>query len=148
MDPARLSCEDPPVDATLARQLAAAAASFAGVEALALHGSRARGDGHPGSDWDFAYLPAPGASVDHLGLLGALIDVLGTDDVDLADLSRASGLLRFHVARDGRLLFERTDDVFFRFRFEAARFWFDIAPLVRQASDARFRDWEEGAARR
>lgn len=101
---------------------------------LVLHGSRARGDEHPASDWDFAYL-ADGP-LDPLALAADLRDALGSDDVDLADLGRASGLLRYRVARDGVLLYQATPGRFDDERVRWVGFWLDVAPTVREAHDA------------
>ena len=104
-----------------------------GVEVLALHGSRARGDAGPNSDWDFGYLAAPSAATDPVALLARLAALLGTDAVDVVDLGRASALLRYRVARDGRVVLERRPDAFVEFRLEATRFWCDAGPVIRAA---------------
>ena len=110
--------------------------AVAGVGVLALHGSRARGDAAPTSDWDLAYLaddregaPPP----DPVALAVALTRVLETDDVDLVDLAAASALLRFRAARDGVLLLEARPEAFLDFRLEAVRFWCDAGPVIRAA---------------
>jgi predicted nucleotidyltransferase len=119
----------PRPDATPALDAAAAVArSTSGLKLLVLFGSRARGDNESGADWDFGYLARDEADVP--GLLAALVEALGDDRVDLADLGRASGLLRYHAARDGQLLFEATPDAFDRFRLDATRFWCDVAPML------------------
>jgi len=96
---------------------------------LVLHGSRARGDEHERSDWDFAYL-ADG-DLDELQLRNELGKTTRTDRVDVVNLAGASGLLRFRVARDGMLLYEAERGAFDAFRLEAARFWYDIEGIVR-----------------
>jgi hypothetical protein len=58
--------------------------------------------------------------------------VLATDSVDLADLERASGLLRFRAARDGRVVFEAGAGIGNRFRLDAATFWCDAAPVLQR----------------
>ena len=70
-----------------------------GLELLVLFGSRARGNTHRGSDWDFAYLGTTGLDANRLNAELAL--ALRTDRVDVADLAEAGGLLRFRAARDG-----------------------------------------------
>jgi predicted nucleotidyltransferase len=110
---------------TVAADVARAAA---GLELLMLFGSRARGDDAAGSDWDVGYLGTP--ALDVTGLMTALVSVLGSDRVDLVDLRRASGLLRFAAARDGFVVFETAPGVGDRFRLEAARFWCDAAPVL------------------
>jgi predicted nucleotidyltransferase len=105
----------------------AAARHARGLELLVLFGSRARGDAHAGSDWDFGYLATPSADV--TGLLTTLVEITGSDRVDLVDLARAGGVLRFRAARDGQVLYERGPGLGNAFRLEAAHFWCDMAPV-------------------
>jgi predicted nucleotidyltransferase len=100
---------------------------------LVLLGSRARADHRPDSDWDVGYRAGPGFDVG--GLVADLTRLLGTDAVDAVDLAAASAVLRFRSARDGRVLYERTDGEFERFQQEAVRFWCDAGPVVRRAQD-------------
>jgi predicted nucleotidyltransferase len=110
---------------------------FPQLKLLVLHGSRARGQAHERSDWDFAYLAEDGLDLPGLILeLGRLTD---SDHVDVADLSRSSGLLRHRVASDGKLLFERSPREFERFVIESTRFWLDVAPVVRESQEAVLR---------
>jgi predicted nucleotidyltransferase len=102
-----------------------------GLRLLVLHGSRARADAFEGSDWDFAYLADP--DFDELDLRWRLTSALRTDAVDVASLSRAGGLLRYRVARDGKLLWERERGEFERFVLDAVLFWLDVEPIVRAA---------------
>jgi predicted nucleotidyltransferase len=102
---------------------------FPELRLLVLHGSRARGDAHSGSDWDFAYQAE--SSLDELALRALLADRLRTDELDLLDLGRAGGLVRYRAARDGKVVFERGTGEFERFRLEAVRFWLDAAPVIR-----------------
>ena len=114
--------------------LPAVAARQRGLTLLVLFGSRARGDAVPSADWDFGFL-ADG-SVDPLTLMAALDEAVGSDRVDLVDLARASGLLRYRAAREGVLVYEAAAGIFDRFRFEAARFWYDAEPVLRPGYDA------------
>ena len=107
--------------------LVSAARGTAGLDLLVLFGSRARGDARPGADWDFGYLADEAADIS--GLLATLVEALEDDRVDLVDLRRASGLLRYRTACDGLLLYEATVDRFDRYRLQAARFWCDNAPV-------------------
>jgi len=118
--------------------VAALAREVPGLELLVLFGSRARGDSHPGSDWDFGYLAGP--SFDPDGLLARLVLLLDTDDVDLADLARANGLLRFRVAAEGRPLFESEPGRFDDFSFWAISFWCDMGPIIREAYEGILED--------
>jgi predicted nucleotidyltransferase len=108
-----------------------AAADLLGVRLLVLHGSRGRGDAGPRSDWDFAYLADE--RLDPTELLAKLTVAVGTDAVDLANLSTASALLRFRAASDGVALLERPPGAFLQFRLEAVRFWCDAGPVIRTA---------------
>jgi predicted nucleotidyltransferase len=107
----------------------AVAQAHAGLELLVLHGSRARGDVHARSDWDFAYLAQP--SFDVSLLYADLAIALTTDRVDLVDLARAGGLIRYRVARDGIVVSEAAPRVFDRFWFAAVSFWCDAGPVLR-----------------
>lgn len=102
-----------------------------GLRLLVLHGSRARGQGRADSDIDVAFLGA----VDLLMVTGRLVARLGTDAVDLVDLSRASGLLRLRVAQEGVPILERPAGAFTAFQIEASRFWCDVETVVREAHE-------------
>lgn len=110
--------------------LARLAPGHPGLRLLVVYGSRARAAAHAGSDWDLGYLAD--SCVDHLGLLAEATGVLGTDDVDLVDLERASALLRFTAAGDGRPVYERSPGDHLTFVEQAARFWCDVEPVVRR----------------
>lgn len=120
------------MDAT--KSIADLAARAEGLRLLVLYGSRARGDRRPDSDWDFAFLGT--ARFDEEGLRAELVLLLGTDRVDLVDLSRAGGLLRHRVAREGRVLHEAEPGVFEAFWIEAVSFWCDAAPIVSEGYEA------------
>lgn len=111
--------------------LAMLAGKQPGLRVLLLFGSRARGDAHEYSDWDFGYLATP--NLETAGLLAGLVEALGSDRVDLVDLDRASGLLRFRAACDGVLIHETEPGAADRFRVEAARFWHDVEPVLQPA---------------
>ena len=113
--------------------LAAGTRGRPGLDLLVLFGSRARGAARPGADWDFGYLAAPETDVP--ALLAALVDVLRDDRVDLVDLGRAGGLLRYRAACDGRLVHEASAGRFDGYRLEAARFWCENAPIFEAGYD-------------
>jgi predicted nucleotidyltransferase len=108
--------------------LADEARATPGLELLLLFGSRARGNAVAASDWDFGYLASP--ALDVASLLAALVTRLGTDRIDVVDLRRASGLLRYRAARDGRLIFESRHGLVDRFRLDAAQFWCEAARIL------------------
>ncbi len=94
---------------------------------LLLFGSRARGVAQEESDWDFSYLADK--QFDPLPLIVDLQLLLKTDKVDLVDLTRASGLLRFRAAKDGILLYENPKGQYQKFWLEAVNFWCDTSRL-------------------
>lgn len=98
---------------------------------MVLHGSRARADGSPQSDWDIGVISHD--PLVRLRLGAALADILGTDHVDLVDLGRASALLRYRAARDGIALFEAIPGAFERFQVVASQFWCDTESVIRRA---------------
>ncbi len=114
---------------------AQAAEKAAGLRLLVLHGSRARGDARGDSDWDLAFLAD--STFDPDDLLARLGEELATDQLDLADLSRASALLRFKTASEGVPLYEREPGLFDRFQLEAVSTWCDMEPVLTRAYDAQ-----------
>lgn len=117
----------PEIDPTLRDRLAAAA-KLPGLDLLVLFGSRARGDAHAASDWDFGYLGTSALDCD--ALVGALTHATGSEAVDIVDLGRAGGLLRYRVARDGQVVVETRPGAFERFWLDAVTFWCDAAPVL------------------
>lgn len=116
------------VDDGLVSVLAEVASKQRGLSLLLLYGSRARGDAASTSDWDLGYLADDRFDPD--GMLADLVAPLGTERVDLVDLDRAAGLLRYRAVRDGVPVFERRAGVFAEFWFEAVSFWCDASPVL------------------
>ena len=110
--------------------IAGAVREVRGLHALLLFGSRARNDAHERSDWDFGYLGS--GNLDPDGLLGALVTAVGTDRVDLVDLARAGGLLRYRAARDGQVVVEPSPGTAEAFRLAAVQFWCDAGPVLQR----------------
>ena len=69
------------------------------------------------------------------GLLAALVEAVGNDRVDLVDLRRAGGLLRFRAACDGVSVYEASAERFDRYRLQAVQFWCDNAPVFERGYD-------------
>lgn len=109
------------------------AARTSGLRMLILFGSRARGDARAQSDWDLAYGADPSFDVDHF--MSDVAGLLAADRIDLVDLDRAGGQLRFRVARDGRVLHADDEARFERFWLDAVSFWCDAEPIVRRGYD-------------
>lgn len=115
-------------------ELRALARTTPGLKLLVLFGSRGRGDERAGSDWDFAFRGEPSLAVE---LLRAnLARELETDAVDLVDLDRANGLLRYRAAHDGMLLFEARPNTFEQFWLDAVGFWCDARHVLEPSYDA------------
>lgn len=100
-----------------------------------LFGSAATGRMHALSDVDLAILPAdPAASLmDELALQARLERACGRK-VDLVRLDHASTLLRWQVARDGRVLHAEPASEAARFRARAASEYGDFYPALVRAS--------------
>ena len=114
--------------------------SWQGVRLAVLFGSTARGQSGPDSDLDVGVLLDPGGE-SASALEVALARVTGRR-VDVVRLDIAPPLLRFEIARDGRLLLERTPHAWVDFRARAMTDWWDWAPTARlfhAAAAARLR---------
>ncbi len=122
------------MEARLKHRLEGVASGHPALELFVLHGSRARGDAGPLSDWDFGYLAGP--ALDPAALQADLVATLGTEEVDVVDLTRASGQLRHRVAADGVVLFEARPDAFEEFWLEAVPYWCDMQAVIRAEYEA------------
>jgi predicted nucleotidyltransferase len=121
------------ISSPLTDALREAARGAGGLELLLLFGSRARGDAGAASDWDCGYQAT--GEFDVTVFLATIVEIVGSDRVDLVDLRRASGLLRYRAARDGRTLYEARPGIADQFCLEAVRFWCDAAPILERAYD-------------
>jgi predicted nucleotidyltransferase len=118
----------PPPQAATPEDLAALATATPGLRLLLLFGSRARGEAAASSDWDFGYLAGEGFDPDEL--LAHLVGRLNTERIDLVDLERANGLLRYRAAAEGKRLHEGVPGEFERFWLDAVSFWYDAEPIL------------------
>lgn len=107
------------------------------IELLLLFGSRARDEVTENSDWDFGYIATK--NFDPTPLYSDMTLLLKTDKVDLVNLSKANGLLRFRAARDGRAIYEKKAGEYEKFWLQAVHFWCDAGPIIRAEYDARLR---------
>jgi predicted nucleotidyltransferase len=96
-----------------------------------LFGSTARRRRTEGSDLDVGVLLDGEDSTGLWQVETALAKVIRRP-LDLIDLRRAPPLLRFQIARDGRLLVERREGDWKRFKLRALRDWWDWAPTARR----------------
>ena len=108
--------------------------SFPSLRLLLLFGSRARGEAREASDWDLGYLADE--DLDPMELRLRLVEILETERVDLVDLARANGLLRYRAARDVIAVVGGDDGTFRSFRWEAVRFWCDVEAVMQRCYDA------------
>ncbi|MFQ5743874.1 MAG: nucleotidyltransferase family protein [Acidobacteriota bacterium] len=105
------------------RQVAEVIGRETGCRLIVLFGSAARRDMATPADLDLAVLPRH--RLDMVAFTNQLIQTLGVQDVDVADLSRADPLLLMLVARDGVPLYEQSPGEFARFVSLAARRYAD-----------------------
>jgi predicted nucleotidyltransferase len=103
--------------------------SWPGLRLAVLFGSAARGESGPGSDLDVGVLFEPGPDRS-TALEVALARATGRR-VDVVRLDSAPPLLRFEIARDGRVLLERAPHTWADFRARAMTDWWDWAPTAR-----------------
>ncbi|MGI9862826.1 nucleotidyltransferase domain-containing protein [Moorella naiadis] len=100
-----------------------------GISLAILFGSRATGRIHAGSDWDLAVwvederilessLVAAGRK---RKLIRSWCNYLQTGNLDLVILNRATALIKFEVARNGKLLYEKESGLFASFCSRALR---------------------------
>jgi predicted nucleotidyltransferase len=119
---------------SIVKRLSTYAEQYKEIRLFLLFGSRSQGIAREESDWDFGYIADVG--FDPLPLYTDLVLALETDKVDLVDLSRASGLLRFRAVRDGIVLFEKPKGQYQKLWLDAVHFWCDASPVIRQEYDA------------
>ncbi len=92
------------------------------------------------SDIDLAFLSSKKMSVDEkLRLLQDLSSFFQHEKIDLIDLTRASGLMKYEVATKGRLLFESNEDFFKKYTLYCLRYYYDTKKF-RQLKKEQFKD--------
>jgi uncharacterized protein len=64
-----------------------------------------------------------------LSLWAAIVDRLGTERLDLVDLTTASPVLRFEILRQGKLLYAANEEALERFTMDTLHLYRDTAPL-------------------
>lgn len=123
------------------------------LQMLILFGSRARGNSHAKSDWDFAVLydsktwgspitPNPNRLLIYYEVLETLHQVfqINMDNIDLVTLNQCSPLLGFEVAKYGQLLYEQQPGEFIDFQVKAWKIYADSAKF-RQAQRSNIQLW-------
>ena len=91
------------------------------LEMLIIFGSRARGNTHVNSDWDFAILYNQQQQMENRYLSLEVYDIVSdvlriSDDIDVINLSSCSLLIAHAVARDGKVLYEKKSGLFESFQ--------------------------------
>jgi predicted nucleotidyltransferase len=95
-----------------------------------LFGGLARGERRPLSDVDIAvYLAGIATAEVKLDILGKLIDILGTDEIDLVILNTAPPLLSMNVLRNKRVVADNEPGMRHRFESLSFRKYLDFLPV-------------------
>ncbi|NER50364.1 MAG: nucleotidyltransferase domain-containing protein [Symploca sp. SIO1A3] len=118
------------------------------LKMLVLFGSRATGKTHANSDWDFAALYDEQLRDESCrgfgwfevpGLVGEIFNI-NSDKIDMVELNRGTPLLNYHVARDGKLLYEKEPGEFLNFQRQAWKTYADTAKF-RKAQQRSIELW-------
>jgi predicted nucleotidyltransferase len=112
------------------RPLGEALAAQPAVRLAVVFGSAARGRAAPGGDLDLAVRLAPDTVESRRAVASAAGRAIGRE-IDLVELDGAPPLLRFEIARDGRVVVEREPGSWTRFKARAMIDWWDWAPTAR-----------------
>lgn len=122
------------------------AASCPELKLAVLFGSTARGHARPRSDVDLGILLDP-YSPDLRFRIEAELGRAAGRPVDVILLDDAPPLLRFEIAREGILLFQRDDHLWTDFKARAMVDWWDWAPTHRMIAAGVVRRLRERIAR-
>lgn len=107
------------------------------LKMLVLFGSRATGKIHANSDWDFAALYDDEVRQNYVKdnafawfevpmILGKFFH-LNSDIIDVVELNHCSLLVGYHVAREGKILYEKSSEEFTKFQCKAWKMYADTA---------------------
>ena len=109
------------------------------VQFAYLFGSYAKGKITPLSDVDIAvYLSGSNFSQKRLEILGGLIEVLKTDEIDLVILNTAPLPLKIRILRNRKLLVDRTPLVRHAFESTTMRVYLDFSKLEKRILERRY----------
>ena len=115
------------------QDFAGALAEEPDVQLAVVFGSAARGSLHRRSDLDIGVTGVPSTT---LAALAVTLSRIAGREVDLIQLETAPALLRFEIARDGRVLLERRPHLWTEFQARAMVDWWDWAPIARRSAAA------------
>ena len=124
------------------------------LKMLVLFGSRARGDTHAKSDWDFAALFDEESRKIHVAnntwkllevpqIIGEVFN-LNSDQIDVVELNNCSHIITHFVAKDGKLIYEKEQGEFERFRQKALKSEIEIKAIrksLRQKVEENLQRW-------
>jgi hypothetical protein len=106
-----------------------------------LFGSFARGSSSPFSDLDIAvYLPGADLSNKRMEILGDLIDIFKTDEIDLVILNTAPLTLRMKILQNKRLLADNAPFIRHSYESMTIRSYFDFSKIETNILERRFLD--------
>ena len=109
------------------------------VQFAYLFGSYAKGKITPLSDVDIAvYLSGSNFSQKRLEIIGGLIEVLKTDEIDLVILNTAPLPLKIRILRNRKLLVDRTPLVRHAFESTTMRVYLDFNKLEKRILERRY----------
>lgn len=126
-------------------QLGQRAEAWPELKLAVLFGSTARGEARPRSDVDLGILLDP-YSVELRFRVEADLGRAAGRPVDVILLDGAPPLLRFEIAREGILLFQREDHLWTGFKAKAMVDWWDWAPTHRMIAAGVVRSLREKIA--
>lgn len=96
------------------------------------------------SDIDIAFLSEKSLTTDeYLTLINDLSGHFRYSKIDLIDLRKASGLLKYEIATKGRLLYELKEGDFIKYGLYCLRYYYDTAKF-RQGRKEYFNEQLEG----
>jgi len=114
-----------------------------------LFGSQARGEAHPDSDLDLGILlaesiPEREYTEQRLEIIGDLMQLLRSNEVDILILNEAPLVMRYQVISRGKLLFYRDRQAAIDFRVRALNAYFDFKPILDHHRKVFFQKTREG----
>ena len=108
------------------------------LEFVVLFGSQATGQTHPKSDVDIGVISR--SEINWLSLIGDFYSLFRREDVEVVNLAMASPTLWRAMVRDGKLLYEKKEGSYRRWKIYAWKIWLDTSHL-RQSRDQRLINW-------
>ena len=118
----------------------AAIAEKYGLDMVVLFGSQATGKTHPKSDVDIAVISEK--PFDRFKILDDFWSLFKREDVQVVDLANASPTLMRAVVVDGKLLYEREQAMFLKWKYYAISVWMDTAWL-REFGRKKLIEWAQ-----